>query len=113
MARVWYVKHGSNPEFVKWDTISGTFDESLAISPNHFTFYNLNKSTPNPYVAKFGYIFSNLPGDVVVVYENDDGMADISIDFEKDLPAILEDDYEKRRSFESSFNMLGATVINF
>ena len=104
MPRVWFVKHGDVGKFVEQKNIPDNFDEGLSLGPGYTLLYNLDKFTPNPYLQKFGYIVTNIPGDAVVIYEDNDRIKDIPLNFEDLLPKILKHDEEMRLKFMSTFD---------
>jgi hypothetical protein len=106
--KAWYVRHGSKPEFIHWDG-QRAFDECLYISdvPSIAVLYNIDKESPNEYVKQFGYIFSNLPGDMILVYEN----KDVPENIEELLPAILQKDNDARGAFFNYMQAQGIEVI--
>ena len=107
--KVWYVPHGDCPEFVDYDS-DRLFDESLSLSdePPICVLYTIDKTTPNPYVAKFGQIFRNIPGDLMLIYENED----VPENIESLLPGILKKDSEKRVGFFQQMQAMGCSVIH-
>ena len=57
----------------------------------------------NKALKRYGYIFSDIPGNAVLVYENKKGLADIPEDILSRLPLILENDAKARNRFINDF----------
>ena len=95
--RAWYVPHGWVPNFIDWQPGQRTFDEAVCISyePSVVVLFNIDKATPNSYITQFGHIFSNLPGDILLVYDD----ADVPENIEELLPDILERDHNQRLAY--------------
>lgn len=111
--RVWYVEHGKNGVFTQYSKVPEYFEENITLSENYVMMYNINKSTPNPYLFKFGYIVQNIPGDAVVLYEDGESIKDIPLDFEEKFPEILKHDMVARSAFASEWESAGAIVMRF
>ncbi len=90
--RILYVPHSGKPKLRKGLPDGFNCDENLVISPQCTVFYNITHSTPNPNLAKFGHILSNIPGDAIFVYDE----INIPENFLELLPKILEEDTRKR-----------------
>lgn len=112
MPRVWFVKHGESPKFINVNNIPH-FDEYLVISPEHILFYNLDKKVPNSYLQQFGFVMSNIPGDAMVVYETDDKLKDIDLNFEAVLKEMLKKDNQKRIEYRTQLEESGAQIVYF
>ena len=108
--RVLFFPHSGKPKFMKG---VGDFKGSdfLAISETLFVLYDITHNTPNAEMAKFGYIFSNIPGNAVLISENGDSPLDIPLDILKRLPGILKKDDDARSSFRSSLLQRGGQEV--
>lgn len=108
--KCWYVHHGSTPEFIEFDN-KRVFDENLYISsnPSITVLYNIDKGSPNPYLQQFGYVFSNIPGDMILIYDN----KNVPENIEELLPTILKKDNDDRLEFFNSMEALNCNIISF
>jgi len=111
--KVWYVKHGESGKIVPRNQVPKFFEEGLSLSPNHTMLYNINKSSPNPYLAKFGYIVQNIPGDAVVIYEEEGRPKNIHSGFEEQFPEILKHDAAQRDEVVQEWENMGIAVMRF
>ena len=91
---VWYVPHETTPFFTEYKNI-GNFDEGICIAAGLTLLYNINKMTPNSNLKDYGYIFSRIFGDAVLIDDN----GSVTEDLIKRLPEILKRDAEARAEF--------------
>ncbi len=98
--KVLWCPHKSNPR-IRSGCPKVYFDESLYLGPGISVLYDISKSTPNEGLSKFGGIFSNIPGDAVVIFENPHTgkRIDVPDDVLDKLPQILKNDSEQRIRF--------------
>lgn len=101
MTRACFIQHGKSPIFVNITKIP-YFDKCKAIGSGYILFHNTDKETPNLYLQQFGYAFSNIQGDALIMYEPDDfGLEDIDFNFEKRLKAILKNVDQIQRTHQA------------
>ncbi len=108
--RVLYIPHDEPPRFVMGIPDNFQPDEALCISSNLSVVFSITHSTPNPFLAKYGYIFSNIPGDAVIGYEIDGEIMDIPLNILDDLPSILKKDADARSTFEREAHNYGNVI---
>ena len=75
--KVLYCPHGGKPHIHQGTPKKFSGDEYLVISPTLTVFYNITKNTPNAKLSKIGGILSNIPGDAIIVCEDEKDIKDI------------------------------------
>ena len=103
-AKVLKCPQHSAPHLV--DEHTDSYEEYLAISPEYFVMYKINREdvTPNINLAKYGGVLYNIPGDAIICKSDEDGeTVNIEENILSKMDELIKADTEQRRKYMQQF----------